>query len=145
MALRRGTRNSTLLHELIRKQGYQASDYTLFFTSGEGLALPDRTPGGDVEERSGYLLDREGRVFFYWLGWDERAQAPGLIIWEEQQPEASWSDWPEYQRARERLGLAAAHVRPASGSSTPAPAQPRCDDRAGPTATSGQRRRAERP
>ena len=114
MALHRGERDKTLLHELLQAKGFRPGDYALFFTVGEGLALPDSKPGDDVEEASGCVLDRQGRVFRFWLGWDEQAQAPALVEWEQVQPQAHWLRSAEYRRALEKMGLPAAEVTPSS-------------------------------
>jgi len=107
-ALHRGPRNQQVLHELIQAQGLPAGSYALFFVAGEGAALPISLPGDDVEERSGYVIDRDGRVFYFWLGWDAGARAVALTTWEEAAPEPSWATVPEYQRARHKLDLPAA-------------------------------------
>jgi hypothetical protein len=81
--------------------------YALFFTTGDGLALPNSKPGDDVEATSGYVLDRAGRIFFFQLGWSTAAQAPALTVWQQMPPEPDWTDDPEYRQARERVGLPA--------------------------------------
>jgi hypothetical protein len=108
LALHRGARHHQVLHDLIQARGLPAGSYALFFVAGEGAALPISRPGDDVEERSGYVLDRHGQTFYFWLGWDAEAQAAALTTWEEIVPEAWWATVPEYQRARQRLGLPAA-------------------------------------
>ena len=54
------------------------------------------------------MLDRHGRVFSFWLGWDAIAQEVALTEWREVQPEPHWTHSVEYRRARKRLGLPAA-------------------------------------
>jgi hypothetical protein len=107
-ALHRDPRNREVLHELIQARGLPAGSYALFFVAGEGTALPISLPGDDVEERSGYVIDRHGRVFYFWLGWDAEAQAVALTTWEKTAPEPWWATVPEYQHARHQLDLPAA-------------------------------------
>jgi hypothetical protein len=103
---RRGARQTELLHQCLRERsGLAPEDYTLFFTTGEGRFLPISHLGDDVEEVSGFLLDRQGRVFYFWFGWDPVHQAPSLITWEQTHAEPHWAQSAEYRRARERLGL----------------------------------------
>ena len=101
----RGPRNTQLLHDLIQARGIPMGTYAFFFTTGEGTALPISRPGDDVEERSGFVLDKQRRVFFFWFGWDPQTQAAALTTWEQVEPEADWADDPEYQGARKRVGL----------------------------------------
>ncbi|MGH2459040.1 MAG: hypothetical protein ACRDIY_09265 [Chloroflexota bacterium] len=98
-------RQGELLHALIEERGLLPGHYTLFFVTGEGRYLPS-TP--EIEETSGCVLDDRGRVFGFWLGWDPLARRPALTEWEEETPEPAWSSVAEYQRARQRLGLAPA-------------------------------------
>lgn len=105
-ALHRGARQHDLLHQLIReKDGLATDGYTLFFVTGEGRNLPISRPGDDVEEMSGYVLDQQGRVFFFWFGWDPAREAPALIRWRRAEPQPHWEQSAEYRRARERMQL----------------------------------------
>ena len=94
-----------LLDACIDARGLRPGEYTYFFVGGEGCFLPLGEPGDEVEESSGYVLDHEGRVYFFWFGWDPVGQTPALVEWEQHTPEPSWEHDPEYQRARERLHL----------------------------------------
>jgi hypothetical protein len=94
-----------LLHGLIRQRGPRADEYTLFLVTGEGQYLPTSQPDDEVEETSGYVLDRQGRVFSFWFAWDDQAKAPALTEWEPVAPEPHWWQSAEYRRARERLEL----------------------------------------
>jgi len=58
-----------ILIELCREQGL--TDFTTFASVWEGILL-----SGGVEERSGLILTREGRVYSYWLEWDPDRAAP---------------------------------------------------------------------
>ena len=82
-------------------------DYALFFVTGEGRYLPISVSGDEVEETSGYVLDRQGRVFSFWLGWDAQAKVPALTEWAPAEPEAHWRRSAEYRRACARVGLPA--------------------------------------
>lgn len=98
-----------ILDEHIRAKGLPPGDYALFFVTREGVSWPlPGTPGKEFEETSGYLVDRHGRVFSFWLGWDPARGTPTLTEWEEVSPEASWIDEPEYLDARQAMGLSAA-------------------------------------
>jgi hypothetical protein len=65
-------------------------------------------PGDEVEESSGYVLDRDGVVHFFWFGWDPARGAPILTEWEREEPQPHWKELAEYRQARERLHLAPA-------------------------------------
>jgi hypothetical protein len=100
----RRTPTRRLLEELIAERGLQADQYALFFVTGEGSYLPTGAPDS-IEESSGYVLDRRGRVHSFWLAWDAVQRRPALTAWEEVEPEASWETVREYRDARRRLGL----------------------------------------
>ena len=105
-ALHRSPRQHELLHQLIQaRSGLLPDRYTLFFVSGEGRALPGRRADGDLEEMSGYVLDDQGHVYFFWFGWDVASQEPALTEWRPTTPASHWLRSAEYRRARERLGL----------------------------------------
>ena len=94
-----------LLDACVEAHGLRSGEYTYFFVSGEGRFLPISEPGDEVEESSGYVLDRAGRVFFFWFGWDPGRDEPALRRWRQVQPRPEWEHDPEYRRARERLHL----------------------------------------
>jgi hypothetical protein len=94
-----------LLHRLIQGQGLTEGEYALFFVSDEGQSLPVGPTEGCVEEASGYVLDKTGRVFSFWLGWDPGLEEGAFTAWREVDPEPHWSTDPEYRRARKRVGL----------------------------------------
>ena len=114
LATHRGERNTQLLEALIQAKGLAAGDYAHFFHTGEGRALPISKPGDDVEEQSGYVLDRQGRVFYYWFGWDRRKKAAALTTWQQVQPQEHWLRSAEYRRALEKMGLPVAEPTPSS-------------------------------
>ena len=87
--------------ELLRQKGLRR--YGLFYVVGEGETLPDGS-----EAASGYVVDDCGRIFFFWVGWDDRCRGPTFTEWEEVvETEADRAD-PEYRRAREAAGLPSA-------------------------------------
>jgi hypothetical protein len=88
----------TILDDLVRGKGLQ--HYAYFFVSGEGTFWPDGT-----EESSGNVIDRTGRVFFFWTTWDYDRGEPAFRIWEEEQSEERWLRSGEYRRARKAVGL----------------------------------------
>lgn len=94
-----------LLHGLIQHRGLKEGEYALFFVTGEGGGLPAGPRENRIEEASGYVLDRLGRVFSFWLGWDSDRREAALTEWREIPPEPLWSHDPEYRRARKRVGL----------------------------------------
>lgn len=102
----RPSRDKDILDEKVQARVH-TSRYALFFVSSEGRYLP--APGwDDIEEASGYVLLPNGRVFSFWLGWDPTQEGPELIEWEEESPQESWLDSPEYRDARVAVGLLAA-------------------------------------
>jgi hypothetical protein len=101
----RRSRGRRLLDACVEAQGFAPGEYAYFFMGGEGIPLPISEPGDEVEELSGYVLDRAGNVYSFWFGWDPTTNAPVLTEWERQEPDPSWAEDDEYRRARERLGL----------------------------------------
>lgn len=99
------TAQRTALHTLVQKQGLPAGEYALFFVTGQGTFLPTGARGDRVEESSGYVLDKHGRVFSFWLGWDAVKQEAAMTEWREVQTEPHWADTIEYCTARRRVGL----------------------------------------
>lgn len=100
-----GTRQRAILAELFAERGLSEGDYALFFTSGDGDFLPISEPGDKVEETSGYVLDRQGRVFWFHLGWDAAGSRPVLEHWEEVTRQPEWESSAEYREACKQLGL----------------------------------------
>src|SRR5437764_15280610 len=62
-ALDRVTRRRRILDELIQQEGIQ--QYGLFSVTTEGKLLPDGS-----ESASGFVVDADDRVFYFWLDWD---------------------------------------------------------------------------
>lgn len=54
-----------IIATLLKGQGI-VGPWVAFGTINEGKHLPD-----EVESESGMILTQDGRVFTYWLGWDE--------------------------------------------------------------------------
>lgn len=88
----------SVLHRLIRERGLER--FELFFVTGEGRGLP-----GGLEETSGCVVDAEGRVFSFWMGWDPEQHRLALTEWEAEDPDPRWDRIAEYRRARQALGL----------------------------------------
>ncbi len=94
-----------LLNACVEAQGLRPGEYAYFFLGGEGTFLPISEPGDEVEESSGYVLDRAGNIYFLWFGWDPIRQAPALLEWERHEPEPFWEQEEEYRQARRSLHL----------------------------------------
>ena len=86
------------LDRLVRGRGLER--HALFGVVGEGREMPS-----GLEEVSGYALASDGRVYFFWTGWDAERMAETLRIWEQATPDASWADDSEYVAAQKKLGL----------------------------------------
>ncbi len=109
-AKQRGDEVTGLLDQLVQEQGHLApGEYAYFFVTGEGRYLPP--PHEQEEESSGYVVDRHGRVFFWWLGWDPTSSTPRLTTWRATAAEPRWLESTEYQRARGRVGLSSTVTR----------------------------------
>ena len=100
-----GRRLRELLDRLVEERGVKPGHYAYFFTTGEGRELPGSRPDAVLEETSGFVIDRGGRIFSFWLEWDPDSRRPVLSEWEQVPPEPHWRDEPEYRRAREQVGL----------------------------------------
>lgn len=100
-------RQREVLDSLLIERGLEPGSYALFWVSGEGRYLPT-LEWEDIEETSGFVLDREGRVYTFWLGWDAERQCPRFVQWAQVSPEQNWRDDEEYREAREDLGLSVA-------------------------------------
>jgi hypothetical protein len=97
-ALDRVTRRRRILDELIRQEGIQR--YGLFSVTTEGKLLPDGS-----ESASGFVVDAEDRVFYFWLDWDDARRRIVFTTWDRVQPEADWAEDSEYRAARLAAGL----------------------------------------
>lgn len=85
-----GAAQRKLLHALIQERELREGEYTLVFVTGEGELLPGGPRDDPIEELSGKVLDRQGRVFSFWLGWDPANGQPGLTEWQQVQPQPHW-------------------------------------------------------
>ena len=81
-------------------EGRGLGRHAIFFVTGEGETMPN-----GVEDASGHVIDEQGRVHAFWLGWDALQQAPAFTSWEEVEPEPTWLKSAEYRQARENVGL----------------------------------------
>ena len=86
---------ATLLTE--RGMGRHAT----FFDVGEGEEIPDGT-----ESTSGFVIDAEGRVYFFWTDWDADRGGPTFGTWRRVDPPPdAWLESEEYRAARVSVGL----------------------------------------
>jgi hypothetical protein len=93
------TPESRAISRLLRERGI--GRHALFLTQREGTALP-----GGLEAVSGFALDERGRVYGFWLGWDEGRRALTLLPFYPVDDAASaFTDDAEYQAARRELEL----------------------------------------
>ena len=84
---------------LLRERGI--GRHALFLTQREGTVLP-----GGLESLSGFVLDEAGRVYGFWLAWDQDAQALTLAPFSlVENAAAAFADDVEYHAARRALGL----------------------------------------
>ncbi len=102
---RQGERYRQILHGLIQEKGLAPSSYALFFCSGEGNFLPISTDEDEVEETSGYVLDKGGHVHSFWFGWDIEKRKPTLTEWHSVKADPEWLTSAEFRQARASLGL----------------------------------------
>ena len=86
------------IERLVRDRGLRR--FGLFFVTGEGEYLPN----GD-EERSGYVIDDQGRAYSFWTGWDQVRQEIVFSEWEPVATEVEWDGVAEFERARVEAGL----------------------------------------
>lgn len=99
------TAGARVLDQLLRERGLHPGAYALFLVSGEGAVFPSPETGEPIEAASGFVLVPEGAVYHFWMEWDSDQQRPILSEWARELVDASWNGYPEYQRARHRLGL----------------------------------------
>jgi hypothetical protein len=88
---------TTSLDRLVRERGLHR--YAFFFVTGEG----DYLPNGE-EEKSGHVLDDQGRIHSFWTGWDPSLKRVIFSEWEQVDAEPAWHDSDEYRRARAQVG-----------------------------------------
>jgi len=74
--------------------------FAFYLVVGEGKELPNGE--GDA---SGYVVNEDGRVFFFWIGWDDERNTEILEIWREEEPGPDWLEHEPYRQAREAVGL----------------------------------------
>jgi hypothetical protein len=111
MAIHPGSRQVNDEAEILEQlaQGRQLGRHAFFFVTGEGGVMPN-----GVEDASGHVIAEDGRVYAFWLGWDERREAPAFTEWEEVEPEPAWVESAEYRRARARAGVDRPVLSPAA-------------------------------
>lgn len=86
------------MRRLIESTGLKR--YAFYLGTSEGREMPN----GDIE-CSGYVINEDGRVYFFWTAWDDERKSEKLDIWRETRPEPLWLEDPEYRVACESLGL----------------------------------------
>lgn len=89
---------SKRLRRLIEAEGLKR--FALCLVAGEGKELPN-----GEEDASGYVVNEDGRVFSFWIGWDEAAGTETFDIWTEEQPGPDWFEHEEFREARAAVGL----------------------------------------
>ena len=94
----RVTRRSALVDELLREKNIHR--YGLFAVTTEGKPLPDGS-----ESASGYVIDSEGRVFSFWLDWDDEQDRIAFTEFDRIEPELDWGEDEEYREAQTDAGL----------------------------------------
>lgn len=103
LAARSDGSHQNILVNLLREKGLRPNAYALFLVTAEGIEHQwDFEP---FEEESGFVIDRHGRVFSFWLGWDDQRGIPVLTEWEQVEPSADWQRLGEYRSARGAVGL----------------------------------------
>jgi hypothetical protein len=84
---------------LLRERGI--GRHALFLTQREGTVLPN-----GLEALSGFVLEPSGRVYGFWLAWDEHRQAATLApFYPVEDAAPAFAEDAEYQAARRSLGL----------------------------------------
>ena len=89
---------TTELTRLVRERGI--GPHVIFYLDGESEILPNGT-----EASSGYVLDRVGRVYAFWVGWDAEQEAATFTLWEAVDSDPAWLEDAEYSRALDTLRL----------------------------------------
>jgi hypothetical protein len=81
-------------------EGLGLKRFAFFGTSIEGKIYPD-----GIEERSGFVLNEDGRIWGFWTGWDDDRQQVVIDEWWEEPVTPLLTSGREYERARRELGL----------------------------------------
>ena len=87
-----------LLRAAIARRGL--SRFAIFDICVEGRIYPN-----GFDEVSGSVLNEDGRIWFFWTGWDDERQAVTIRHWDEEPITPLLTSGPEYERARRELGL----------------------------------------
>jgi hypothetical protein len=97
--VRRRSREQRLIDRLLAERGI--GRHALFLTQREGLVLPD-----GLEAVSGFVLDEEGHVHGFWLGWDDQRQAYILApFYRIEDPDRAFAEDGEYHAAQRALRI----------------------------------------
>lgn len=88
-----------MLSRLLHDRGLRR--FGLFGLNSEGHGFP----GG--ESASGHVIDEQGRIYFFWMDWDEKQGEPALTIWQPINPEQFEPEAfdQEFRRTRIEAGL----------------------------------------
>jgi len=74
--------------------------FALYDTCVEGRVYPN-----GVDEVSGFVLNEDGRIWFFWTGWDDERQVVTIRHWDEEPITPLLTSGREYDRARRELGF----------------------------------------
>jgi hypothetical protein len=97
--VRRPSRERRLIARLLKERGI--GRHALFLTQREGIELPN-----GLEAVSGFALDAGGRVYGFWLAWDDERHAHTLApFYPVEHPERAFARDEEYHAARRALRL----------------------------------------
>jgi hypothetical protein len=97
--VRSGAEHVAILRRLVGEQD-GIGRFGLFFLNDEGRLTPD-----GYRESSGNVINGDGRVFAFWLGWDEAQGRVRLTVWRPVDAQSHWQTDPEYLRAQHDAGL----------------------------------------
>jgi hypothetical protein len=86
------------LERAIQERGLR--HFAMLDTVGEGRFFPN-----GMEERSGEVMDQDGRVWMFWTSWDPIREQLTIRDWEEADLVPSLTATRGYARARRELGL----------------------------------------
>lgn len=92
------SRDAQVLNRLVGARIF--GRYAFFFVTGEGEFFKN-----GVERASGLVLERDGKVWSFWTGWDDTRNEVTLAEWKPVTPEPAWREADEYREARRALDL----------------------------------------
>ncbi len=86
------------LERAIRDRGLRR--FAILDSVGEGLFYPN-----GMEQRSGDVMDQDGRIWMFWTAWDPIRKLVTIRDWEEAAVIPALMATRGYVRARQQLGL----------------------------------------